>query len=99
MGFYEPQNNDEIGKSQFEVMRATEAQVEMALKREVEREGHAYKNRFVKPEGMSERLQGYWEAMSDVHHSLGGVHIGVLNGIQSRARDSAVQDHADGSAT
>lgn len=84
MGFYKPRDTDAIGNAQFEALEAMEAQLELALRRAVEREGLTYTNRFAEPVGMTEQLQGYWNAMMSAQHSLGGVHIGVFSGIRRR---------------
>lgn len=84
MGFYAPADMDEIGRAQIEVLEAIGAQLELSMKTKLRFAGLEYVNRFHDLNTDDEHLRGYWSAMQSAHHSLGGVHLGVLQGYNSR---------------
>lgn len=90
MGFYTPEDMDEIGKAQIAVLEAVSAQLELSMKTKLRFAGLEYVNRFHTPETDDESLLGYWSAMQSAHHTLGGVHCGVLDDFNTRkAADKA----------
>lgn len=84
MGFYMPQDMDEIGKAQIAVLEAASAQLELSMKTKLRFAGLEYVNRFHTPETEDEGLLGFWSAMQNAHHVLGGVHCGVLDDFNHR---------------
>jgi hypothetical protein len=84
MGFYAPSDMDAIGKAQLAILEAASAQFELSMKTKLRFAGLEYVNRFRKPETDDQFLLGYWEGMQSVHHTLGGVHLGILDSFNRR---------------
>lgn len=84
MGFYMPKDMDEVGKAQIAVLEAASAQLELSMKTKLKFAGLEFVNRFQTPDTEDESILGYWAAMQNAHHILGGVHCGILDSFNQR---------------
>lgn len=98
MTYYRPEDSDAICDAQLRVLEAARAQLELGINRALKRSGvERPENPYTRPDITDPVLEGKWEQYQQQRHSLGGVHLGVLDEFNRRRRNAASSgvDHAD----
>lgn len=87
---FTPNDADDIFKGQVRVLLALEGQMELDMKRTLRRDGVEWpkSGRFARLDTDDPALLARWEEFGQVHHSIGGVHIGMLDELRRRQRES-----------
>lgn len=91
MAYHRPAGSDVISDAQLRVLEAARAQLELGINRELKRAGiERPENPYTHPDITDPVLEGMWRQYEQQRHSLGGVHLGVLDEFNHRRRNAAL---------